>query len=373
MSTPTFTIVAQRFDQYGNPLPIQNLIQDSNGNYLIPAVITGQTINIFGVVNGTAHATTYSQWGSTLGTSPISNLGYNNGESNPLVLHSTDIGKSGTIQLQIFGIAGSPPTVLTQNFIVQIPPSVSYGQSNCGQTIALFNNSPVTINSTGLTGNFSIKFVSVGADPKVISSSLYVRGFVPNALENTITLLNDGDMVELNFDANNDVLQVVDRVVASQGTGTVGPIGPAGPAGPRGIQGIPGPQGIQGPVGPTGATGVAGPQGPKGDTGATGPAGVAGPTGATGVAGPQGIQGATGSQGIPGPAGPIGATGSQGPKGDTGSTGPAGAVGPQGPIGPAGPKGDTGAVGPQGIPGPAGPAGAGSNVPPTLFVGPPAL
>ena len=352
MSTPAFTIVAQRFDQYGNPLPIQNVMQDSNGNYLIPPVVTGETINVFGVVNGTDHSTTYSQWGSTLGSSPMANLGYGTGESNPLVLHSTDIGKSGSIQLQLFNAVGSAPTIVTRNFIVQIPPSISYGQVNCGQTIALFNNSPVSISATGLSGSFSIKFVSVGIDPKVVNSTLSIRGFTPNTLVNTLVLANDGDMVELNYDANNEVLQVVDRVVASQGTGSIGPIGPAGPQGPKGIQGIPGPQGLQGPTGPQGPTGAIGPQGPVGPAGAIGLTGPAGPTGATGSQGPQGVPGNVGPQGIPGNAGPQGPTG------------------PAGPQGIPGPTGATGPAGPQGIPGP---AGTGSNTPPTIFVGPPAL
>jgi len=219
MSTPSFIIVAQRFDQYGNPLPIQNVMQDNNGNYLIPPVITGETINLFGVVNGTDHSTTYSQWGYQLGSSPIANLGYGPGESNPLVLQSTDSGKTGLIQLQLYyPNAYIPSITLTQNFIVSAPTALTYNQSNCGQVIALYNNDPITIDPTGIKSSFSIKFVSVGADPKVISSSLSIQGFTPNSVTNSITLPNDGDMVEFHYDPNSNLLQVTDKNVASAAT-----------------------------------------------------------------------------------------------------------------------------------------------------------
>ena len=216
MSTPSFVIVAQRFDLYGNPLPIQNVMQDINGNYLIPSVDTGETINLFGVVNGTDHSTTYSQWGYKLGSSPIANLGYSTGESNPLVLQSTDSGKSGFIQLHIYSTNAYNPTItLTQNFVVAAPTAVTYNQSNCGQVIALYNNDPIVIDPTGISSTFSIKFVSVGTDPKVISSSLLIQGFTPNATSNSVTLPDDGDMVEFHYDPNNNLLQVTDKNIAS--------------------------------------------------------------------------------------------------------------------------------------------------------------
>ena len=214
MSSPSFVIVAQKFDQFGNPLPIQKLMQDSTGNYMIPEIDTNQTVNLIGVLNGTDHTTTYTQWSGSINSSSLMNLGYARGESSPLILQPSNSGQSGFLQLQLYPNSGAAPTLVQATFSIAAPAVTVYNQSNCGQTIALYNNSPAFIDVAHLQAGFSIKFVAVGAGPYLIeTSSPVIRGFLPGTLTSQVTLAADGDMVEFNYDPNNNILQVVDKSI----------------------------------------------------------------------------------------------------------------------------------------------------------------
>ena len=85
-----------------------------------------------------------------------------------------------------------------------------------------------------------------------------------------------------------------------------------------------------GPTGPAGSAGAMGAMGNPGSTGPAGPTGAMGQPGATGAAGPTGAMGSAGTMGLAGPAGP---TGPMGPAGPAGAAGPAGPPGPTGPAG----------------------------------------
>ena len=94
----------------------------------------------------------------------------------------------------------------------------TFGLTNNGNTIALWDGLPVTVDSTGLDNTFSIRFVNVGGKPQNISSLVSTqtfRGFdgTNNALT-SITLVDDGDSVELAYDTVNSVWQVTTKALA---------------------------------------------------------------------------------------------------------------------------------------------------------------
>lgn len=120
----------------------------------------------------------------------------------------------------------------SRTLAVATVPDALYSIADDKKTIAIYDTRDINLLSDDVTNTFSIRFVNAkkpkqglpgegfmygqNASPCIITSpqSNGFRGYSSNAISSTIELKDEGDSIELMFDTNNDVWQVVTKSFA---------------------------------------------------------------------------------------------------------------------------------------------------------------